>query len=290
MTATAPADLTPRVRDLDFAMSAHWNTHWFRGDPVGTAVFNALSLTFPDGERMFMDAVRHYRKQVPVSLQEEVKAFLHQEAIHAREHQALNALIDRSRYDVAGVEASIRRNIQLGRDRGPLSMLMATTVLEHLTAVMADVHQRHGHRIWAGVPEPLERLWRWHSLEETEHKAVAFDVLRVVTAHWSPRKFHVRRVLSMLLISYFFPRNITRHAVQLLAGDGMGRWEATRKVLRFLWWSPGIFRLGWRHYLAWFRPGFHPWGHGELDRFREWRREFDAEAEAVPARFPAAAG
>jgi predicted metal-dependent hydrolase len=230
---------------------------------------------------MFMDAVRHYRKRLPPALQEEVKDFLHQEAIHAREHHALNSLIDRSRYDVAGVEASIRRNIRQGRDRGPLSMLLATTVLEHLTAVMADVHQRHGARIWAQVPEPLERLWRWHALEETEHKAVAFDVLRVVTAHWSPWKLHLRRVLSMLLISYLFPRNITRHAVQLLAGDGLGRAEATWKVLRFLWWSPGIFRLGWRHYLAWFRPRFHPWGHGDLERFREWRREFDQLADAA---------
>ena len=276
MEATAPPDLRPNPRDLDFAMARHWTTHGFGGDPVGTAVFNALSLTFPDGERMFMDAVRHYRSRLPESMREEVKAFLHQEAIHAREHHALNSLIDRSRYDVAGVEASIRRNIQLGRERGPLSMLMATTVLEHLTAVMADVHQRHGERLWAKVPAPLERLWRWHSLEETEHKAVAFDTLRVVTAHWSAPVFYLRRVLSMLLISFIFPRNITRHAVQLLAGDGMGRWTATRKVLRFLWWSPGIFRLGWRHYFAWFRPDFHPWSHGDLERFREWRREFDA--------------
>lgn len=281
MDVMAPADLHPRPRDLDFAMARHWSRHWFRGDPVGTAVFNALSLTFPDGERMFMDAVRHYRSQLPGSMREEVKAFLHQEAIHAREHHALNALIDGAYYDVAGVEASIRRNIQLGRDRGPLSMLMATTVLEHLTAVMADVHQRHGARIWVGVPEPLERLWRWHSLEETEHKAVAFDVLRIVTARWSAPVFYLRRVISMLLISYLFPRNITRHAAQLLAGDGMGRWKATRKVLYFLWWSPGLFRLGWRHYLAWFRPGFHPWNHGNLERFRQWRRQFDQMADAA---------
>lgn len=280
MDVKAPADLSPRPRNLDLASAQEWRTHWFRGDPVGTAVFNALSLTFPEGERMFMDAVRHYRARLPESMRDEVRAFLQQEAIHAREHHALNSLIDRTRYDVAGVEASIHHNIQLGRDRGPLSMLMATTVLEHLTAVMADVHQRHGERIWAGVPEPLERLWRWHSLEETEHKAVAFDALRVVTAHWSAPLFYARRVLSMLLISYLFPRNITRHAVQLLAGDGMGRWEATRKVWRFLWWSPGIFRLGWRHYLAWFRPGFHPWGHGELERFRHWRQQFDDLADA----------
>ncbi|MFP5449571.1 MAG: metal-dependent hydrolase, partial [Alphaproteobacteria bacterium] len=50
---------------------------------VATAVFNALSLTFPDGERLFMDAVRHYRDRVSGKLAEDVRGFIAQEAIHS---------------------------------------------------------------------------------------------------------------------------------------------------------------------------------------------------------------
>lgn len=28
----------------------------------------------------------------------------------------------------------------------------------------------------AGSQEDYERMWRWHDLEEVEHKAVAYDV------------------------------------------------------------------------------------------------------------------
>ncbi len=58
-----PQDIQVTPRDLHFDTQAVGKGAWLGGDVVGTAVFNALSLTFPDGERMFMDAVRHYRPQ-----------------------------------------------------------------------------------------------------------------------------------------------------------------------------------------------------------------------------------
>ena len=54
-TAIAPPDVTVSPRDLRFDVAAAQG-HWLGGDSVGTAVFNALSLTFPDGERLYLDA------------------------------------------------------------------------------------------------------------------------------------------------------------------------------------------------------------------------------------------
>ena len=53
---TTPADVEVSPRDIHFDASPTNSGHWLDGDPVATAVFNALSLTFPDGERLFMDA------------------------------------------------------------------------------------------------------------------------------------------------------------------------------------------------------------------------------------------
>ena len=61
---TTPADVPVLPRDIRFDVEPAGAGHWLGGDPVGTAVFNALSLTFPDGERLFMDAVRNYRGQL----------------------------------------------------------------------------------------------------------------------------------------------------------------------------------------------------------------------------------
>ena len=58
-TLTAQAfidDLPKQITSIKSALAS--------GDPVATAVFNAMSLTFPDGEKMFIDAVKHFRPQV----------------------------------------------------------------------------------------------------------------------------------------------------------------------------------------------------------------------------------
>src|SRR5690242_4259255 len=107
-----PADVEVAPRDVRFDFAAAAQGHWMGGDPVGTAVFNVLSLTFPDGERAFIDAVRHYRSQVSGKLVEDVRGFIAQESIHAREHHALNQLIDRDRYPVEEVGAEIRERIE----------------------------------------------------------------------------------------------------------------------------------------------------------------------------------
>ena len=75
---TTPADVEVSPRDIHFDASLTNSGHWLDGDPVATAVFNALSLTFPDGERLFMDAVRHYRDRVSGKLAEDVRGFIAQ--------------------------------------------------------------------------------------------------------------------------------------------------------------------------------------------------------------------
>ncbi|MFN3521155.1 MAG: metal-dependent hydrolase [Phenylobacterium sp.] len=282
MTAkTTPADVDIQPRDLRFDLEGARQGHWLGGDPVGTAVFNALSLTFPDGERMFMDAVRHYRGQLSGKLAEDVRGFIAQEAIHSREHHALNQLIDRERYPVAEIEEHVRARTALARQRGPMAMLISTIALEHFTAMMAEAHIAHQDLFDGAAPE-IERMWRWHAMEETEHKAVAFDVFMEVTKGWSPFLRYRRRVLSMAVITFVFSRNITRFAARLLEADGYAPEAALKAVKRFVWNKPGLFRRGWKTYLAWYRPGFHPWDQDTRATVAAWRAEFDAAA-AQPA-------
>ena len=188
----AAADLHVAPRDIRFDLETARQGHWLGGDPVGTAVFNALSLTFPDGERMFMDAVKAYRDRLTGKLAQDARGFIAQEAIHSREHHQLNSLIDRDRYPVAEIEETIRGRVKMARERGPMAMLISTIALEHFTAMMAEMHARHRNLFGTTDPE-IEKLWRWHAVEETEHKAVAYDVFLEVTKDWSPLKRYVAR-------------------------------------------------------------------------------------------------
>ncbi|MBL9065696.1 MAG: metal-dependent hydrolase [Sphingopyxis sp.] len=277
MPKHTPADVAVAPRDIHFNVESAREGHWLGGDPVATAVFNALSLTFPDGERLFIDAVRHFRPQLSGKLADDVKGFIAQEAIHSREHHTLNQLIDRTRYPVAEIEAEVRERVGISRSRGPYAMLISTIALEHFTAMMAEMHVRH-QDLFDRVDPAIERMWRWHALEELEHKAVAFDVYQEVTRAWGPMKRYLRRTIAMAVISVLFTRNITRYAARLLEADGYAPDAALKAVKDFVWDKPGIFKRGWKTYLAWYRPGFHPWDQDNRALMTDWKAEFDAAA------------
>lgn len=279
---TTPADVNIPPRDIHFDVAPVARGHWLGGDPVGTAVFNALSITFPDGERMFIDAVRHYRGEVSGKLVEDIKGFIAQEAIHSREHHSLNQLIDRNKYPVAEIEAAMKERVAFARTRGPMAMLISTIALEHFTAMMADAHARH-RDLFENVEPGIERMWRWHAVEETEHKAVAFDVFRQVTRDWSPLRRYMRRCIAMALISYFFTRNITHYAARLLEADGYSYKDALKAVKRYVWRTPGLFSRNAKTYFAWYRPGFHPWDEDNRAMVAEWKAEFDADVAPAAA-------
>jgi len=246
------------------------------GDRVTSAVFNALSLTFPDGERMFMDAVRNFKSLLSGVLLEQAQAFITQEAIHTREHVMLNKILDETHYPLEKIRAHIRYHTKIAEDLGPMAMLASTICLEHFTAMLGDLMLRtpQDQGVLAQTAPELRRLWQWHALEETEHKAVAFDVFMVATKDWSPLRRYWTRLHAMIIITLQFNNNIVKYAAQLLEADGDGWLAARAKVLWFLFGRPGFFRLGWRNYWSWFRPGFHPWDDDNRALMEQWREVF----------------
>src|SRR6478752_1947654 len=85
-----PADLTITPRDRRFARSNKPGRWWNGADPVATALYNALSATFPKGEAFFVESVRAFREGAPEKLAQEIRAFTTQEVMHSREHVAFN--------------------------------------------------------------------------------------------------------------------------------------------------------------------------------------------------------
>ncbi|WP_163614760.1 metal-dependent hydrolase, partial [Klebsiella pneumoniae] len=77
-------------------------------------------------------------------------------------------------YDIDRLEGGAKRRIRFAQQKlHPSRQLAATAALEHLTAIMADCLLSNP-RWLEGADPTMARLWRWHALEETEHKAVAY--------------------------------------------------------------------------------------------------------------------
>lgn len=278
--ATSPTAETPSVSQsgsqLAFAtrnrqFKAGERKHWYDGDPAITAYFNALSAMFPVGERFFCDTVRYQKHKITDSkLQAEIKEFLGQEAIHSREHQAYNDRIAAQGYPMAKLERRSARMQKLARFLMPKKAQLGQTVaLEHFTAVLAD-HLLREHEMFARHASPEEyELWMWHAVEETEHKAVAFDVLKAVTR---PGTFYFLRVRSLLMATIFFNINLALHMRDLLKADGL-QWSprAWGRIFHYMWINPGPLWKSIPAYLDWFRPSFHPWMHDNRELVAEWK-------------------
>jgi predicted metal-dependent hydrolase len=106
-----PKDLKIQPRNVMFARNKGTDRWWNSRNPIATAFYNSLSLTFPKGEAFFIDSVRHYRNAVPAELQSQIDDFIKQEAAHSREHGVFNGQVERTGYDTAltGIATAVRR-------------------------------------------------------------------------------------------------------------------------------------------------------------------------------------
>ena len=253
-----PADLFIRPRDIVFKSASPPARWWLGGDPVATAFFNALSASFPQGERFFMDAVRHHRDTADPRLKDLIAAFLAQEAVHSREHLALNGELAERGYDFALIERYLKKRFDFGRRLPPLSRLGATIALEHFTAILAHALLSDGDDLALAPPE-LKRLWHWHAIEEIEHKAVAFDAYLAATRRFSRPRRWCMRCVSMALNTIVFLQYLRFGTRELFRQDGIDNRATRRALRRYLWSKPGILRRAAPAYFAYYRPGFHPW-------------------------------
>ncbi|MEY4269493.1 MAG: hypothetical protein RLZZ58_709, partial [Pseudomonadota bacterium] len=166
-----PADLTITPRDRRFGRDVSQGRWWHGGDAVSTAFYNALSVTFPKGEAMFIEAVKAHRDGVSDKLAGEIRAFTQQEVIHSREHVAFNRKLVDTGYDLSALDADVDHVMALIKARPAIVNLAATIALEHYTGILAAL-MLGDPKMFEGAESEWADLWRWHAIEEIEHKGV----------------------------------------------------------------------------------------------------------------------
>jgi hypothetical protein len=262
MKAKTPADLRITPRDRRFGRDAAQPRWWLNGDPIATAFHNALSTTFPKGEAMFIDSVKAFRDGAPPRLAAEIKAFTLQEVMHSREHVAFNKRVVDAGYDLHLLEKAVDDILVIVRQRPPIVNLAATMALEHYTAILAAMMLKDA-RYFAGVDPEQADMWRWHAIEEIEHKGVAYDTWLHATKDWSKWKRWKLKSMIMLLVTLNFWRKRVQGTLELLRQDGIAGPGAAARVWWYLLGKPGLLRRISPAWAAYFLPGFHPWNHDD---------------------------
>jgi uncharacterized protein len=253
-----PTDLVIHPRNVMFGRGRTTSRWWNGGDPIATAFYNGMSLTFPQGEAFFIESVRYFRDAVPQVQQAQIDAFIKQEAAHSREHTHFNRQVHEAGYDVTHIETELADRLSQAKNNPPVVNLATTAALEHFTAIIAhaclksDRHFKH-------ASTDAARLWKWHAIEEIEHKAVAYDAFLAVTKHLSSYKRWKFRSLVMLQATNNFMKGRIRNMRHLFKQDGINTAGTWIRAMSFLFIYPGLLRQIFPHWLAFFLPGFHPW-------------------------------
>lgn len=260
-----------QVRQLNLVFTDDVAEFWFDNNPLLSCFLTALSAAFPEGERQFIYSVRNYQSQIkdPVLLQQ-VRAFIGQEAHHGKEHDALNNLMQRKGYPVQRIYARFRKMNRMMQSRFSAAHQLASTVcMEHLTAILADYFISTAPDDLKLFAPQLRKLWAWHAIEETEHKAVAFEVYQTLVQ----RPYFLR--LVMLETTFFFVLVSSRGTLELLKASGQkANLQSWQRGLCFLFGRQGLVVSISQPYLDFFKPDFHPWQHDNRAPLALLKREY----------------
>jgi len=263
------AEIPRRAVDFDFD-PARVPQDWYANDPYITSMLDALSLLFPEGERFFVDSVKALRHHVrDPELDAAVDGFIGQEAMHGREHRAFNEMLLAQGFQSSvKIERQLKGLLRLVRRTLPKrQQLAATCALEHFTAMMAEsLLRKEGMR--GGMDATMRPLWMWHALEESEHKAVAYDVYNAAGGGY------VRRVGIMLVATVIFFAFTLWSQAHMLA-ERRVLWKPWRLLRGFgqLWFYPGWFTRLVPAYFQYFKPGFHPNDRDNAALLATWREQ-----------------
>jgi predicted metal-dependent hydrolase len=102
-------------------------------------------------------------------------------------------------------------------------------------------------------------MWRWHAIEEIEHKGVAHDTWMLATRDVPRWKRWLLKSLVMLKVTRNFVLDRTRGTLDLLHQDGLSGPRVRARLAWIAFGNPGIARAIAGAWAAYFLPGFHPW-------------------------------
>jgi len=242
---------------------------WFGNDPFKTRFFDALSLTFPEGERFFIESVRLFRDQIhDEDLQQKVKDFIRQEAQHGIAHDRMNQQMIAQGMPVEKFTQMLRERFQgVLKNQSAEYCIALTAASEHLTALMAECF--FGEKETMQEVHPYVRaLLAWHSIEEMEHRDVAFDVMKnIAKVDEKNRKKALLIASTMMLIFNSYRTN------EMLKVDGFSKLQRAKLFAKGLPWFLGrngkLSKMK-SQYLDWFKPDFHPSQHPIIAQYDIW--------------------
>jgi len=268
-TKNKSAQVEIKPRRMAFDTDAPMNKYAFRNNSLISTFFYALSALFPDGERFFIHSVRNYRDDIKdENLKQQIRGFIGQEAHHGHSHEALNQSITDMGFPMDRIVSKLHKRVNFLKKLSRERQLALTVAMEHFTASLAEFLLKNPEILEDADPT-VRKMLLWHSVEEIEHKAVAFDVYR---EHVND-EFMRKRVMVISMISLF--SRLAMYQVWLLRSQRhFPRWREWKEAAVFFWGKKGVLRDNMKGLAKFFRTGFHPWDIDQTYLIENWEEKY----------------
>lgn len=168
---------------LDFSATP---AHWARNKEFAQR-FNGSSAWIPYLERFLNRVLARTLSQYKDSekltpeLRENIRTFIRQESNHTALHSEFNAILAREGYDIAAFEKHFEEEFDRMFKNKSLAFLTAYCEgFETTGPVAATVWLDELDDLLEGARPEVVDLWKWHLLEEYEHRTVCYDVFHIV--------------------------------------------------------------------------------------------------------------
>ncbi len=267
-SSVSQSKLTIEPRRVGFEHTDVESAFFYEGNPCISAMWVALSTSFPPGEAEFIKSTRLFEDQVTdPKLLEDIKNFAHQEAHHSLQHRQMNKIFDDLGYNTKQLENFFKQELKKREEKwSPEKRLARTVVAEHVTAVMAHYGLTQTDKM-DKFPESIRSLFQWHAIEEIEHKSVTFDVYQHCVGD---RGLLMRQYFIFLFFE--FPFNVFMSSRFLLKDMGRKTTWAERKALwKYLFGDSGLISSVKSLYWMFTKKGFHPWDHDDSELVESWK-------------------
>jgi len=258
-----------KTRKIEFEYPAdRLPRHYISGDLVMSHIVTVLSSFFPEGEDFFVRSVRNYRDRIDdPELKAQVAGFIGQEVTHGREHRNFNRRLATLGYPTRAIDRSTKRGLRIAGRVLPKDVQLAiTAALEHYTATLAEILLTDEDAQALFDTDEVRSMFQWHALEESEHKAVAFDVFQAVSGNERMRI----RVMRIITVDFLFA-SILWTVVSMLRDRDTYRPTVLIPSLRRLRHSPWLRRDVARRIAAYNRRGFHPDDFDNAELTETWK-------------------
>ncbi len=266
-----PSNVNIKPHKLGMSYESGLKANFYANNPFLSAIFHSLSAQFPAGERFLIESVRLFQDSITdEELKKDARGFIGQEAHHANEHEQLSLALKNK-----GIPTDmIEKHTEWLLDKictllSPKDQMAATAALEHFTAMLGALVLSNSS-LFEEVHPSFRALFIWHAIEESEHKAVAFDVYQNTIGSY-PRLMAAYLWTSSLLVlatSYY--------TVRIMVKDGSI--YNLKAILQGLNWMFGVgsngghFRRMIPEYFTFFRPNYHPWEKDNSLQINHWKK------------------